>query len=148
MPLTRDSNFLCAQVAKVGGISKVLVAENAAYEGLLAERLTPLLLAAQAQFKFSHILAGSSAFSRSVLPRYRYQLQYCGGRKIGEDSREKSANPHSSKSAEYFSSNKSVFVQPPSCSLLSPGIRRATVPYIHEVRCVPYRVRYCIPVVL
>jgi hypothetical protein len=57
-------------VAKVGGISKVLVAENAAYEGLLAERLTPLLLAAQAQFKFSHILAGSSAFSRSVLPRY------------------------------------------------------------------------------
>jgi len=76
MPLTRDSNFLCAQVAKVGGISKVLVAENAAYEGLLAERLTPLLLAAQAQFKFSHILAGSSAFSRSVLPRYRYQLQY------------------------------------------------------------------------
>ncbi len=61
-------------MAKVGGISKVLVAENAAYEGLLAERLTPLLLAAQAQFKFSHILAGSSAFSRSVLPRYRYQL--------------------------------------------------------------------------
>jgi hypothetical protein len=87
MPRTRDSNFLCAQVAKVGGISKVLVAENAAYEGLLAERLTPLLLAAQAQFKFSHILAGSSAFSRSVLPRYPVPttVPYYGGRKSGRN---------------------------------------------------------------
>ena len=61
-------------MSKIGGIAKVLVAENAAYEGFLAEKLTPLLLAAQSQFKFSHILAGSSAFSRSLLPRYPYAL--------------------------------------------------------------------------
>jgi len=71
---SKNCTDIAAEVAKVGGITKVLVAENAAYEGLLAERLTPLLLAAQAQFKFSHILAGSSAFSRSVLPRVAAKL--------------------------------------------------------------------------
>ena len=66
------------QVSKIGGIAKVLVAENAAYEGFLAEKLTPLLLAAQSQFKFSHILAGSSAFSRSLLPRFASTpLSFC-----------------------------------------------------------------------
>ena len=32
------------------------------------------MLAAQEQFKFSHILAGSSAISRSVLPRVAAKL--------------------------------------------------------------------------
>jgi len=68
----------CANVAKeiaeVGGITKILVAENAAFEGFLPEKLAPMLLASQDQFKFTHILAGASAFSRSLLPRVAAKL--------------------------------------------------------------------------
>lgn len=68
----------CANVAKevaaVGGISKILVAEDAAFAGFLPEKLAPLLLASQDQFKFTHILAGASAFSRSLLPRVAAKL--------------------------------------------------------------------------
>ena len=53
---------------------KVIVAEAPVYDGFLAERLAPIVLAAQEQFKFSHILAGSSAISRSVLPRVAAKL--------------------------------------------------------------------------
>merc|ERR1712012_752120 len=63
-----------AEVAKIEGISKVIVAENAAYEGFLPENLSPLLLSAQDQFKFSHIVGGSSAFTRSLLPRVAAKL--------------------------------------------------------------------------
>jgi len=62
------------EIAAVPGVAKILVAENAAFEGFLPEKLTPLLLASQNQFKFSHILAGASAFSRSLLPRVAAQL--------------------------------------------------------------------------
>lgn len=62
------------EVAQISGISKILVAENAAFEGFLPEKLTPLLLASQDQFKFSHIIAGASAFSRSLLPRVAAKL--------------------------------------------------------------------------
>ena len=57
------------EVAAIQGLSKVLVVENKDYNGFMPERLTPLLLAAQDQFKFSHIVAGASAFSRGLLPR-------------------------------------------------------------------------------
>merc|ERR1712096_476961 len=43
------------------GISKVLVAEDAAFEGFMPE-------------KFTHIIAGASAFSRGLLPRVAAQL--------------------------------------------------------------------------
>jgi len=62
------------EVSSVPGVAKILVAENAAFEGFLPEKLTPLLLASQNQFKFSHIIAGASAFSRSLLPRVAAQL--------------------------------------------------------------------------
>jgi len=62
------------EVAGVPGISKILVAEDAAFNGFLPEKMAPLLKASQEQFKFSHILAGASAFSRSVLPRLAAQL--------------------------------------------------------------------------
>jgi len=68
----------CADVAKevaaIGGIGKILVAEDAAFDGFLPEKITPLLQASQNQFKFSHILAASSAFSRGVLPRLAAKL--------------------------------------------------------------------------
>lgn len=62
------------EVAAVAGVSKVLLADSAAYTGFLPEHLTPLLLAAQDQFKFTHILAAASSFSRAVLPRVAAQL--------------------------------------------------------------------------
>merc|ERR1712107_724358 len=61
-------------VASVAGVSKVLLADSPAYTGFLPEHLTPLLVSAQNQFKYTHIVAGASAFSRSVLPRLAAQL--------------------------------------------------------------------------
>jgi len=62
------------QVKQIEGISKVLIAEDPTYEGFLAEKLTPLVLAVQDQLKFSHIVGGSSAFTRSLLPRVAAKL--------------------------------------------------------------------------
>jgi electron transfer flavoprotein alpha subunit len=68
----------CAAVAKevaaVAGVTKVLLADSPAFTGFLPEHLTPLLVSTQNQFKFTHIIAGASAFSRSVLPRLAAQL--------------------------------------------------------------------------
>lgn len=58
-----------AEVAKVAGVKRVLVAESAAFAGFLPETLTPLVLAAQAQHKFTHIVAGASAFGKNLTPR-------------------------------------------------------------------------------
>jgi len=62
------------EVAGLDGVSKVLVAENAAFAGFLPEKLTPVLLASQDQFKFTHIIAGASALSRGLLPRVAAKL--------------------------------------------------------------------------
>ena len=51
-----------------------MVAESGDLAGNLAERLAPVVMAAQEQFKFSHIMANSSAISRSVLPRVAAKL--------------------------------------------------------------------------
>uniref|UniRef100_A0A8C9TCW3 Electron transfer flavoprotein subunit alpha n=1 Tax=Scleropages formosus TaxID=113540 RepID=A0A8C9TCW3_SCLFO len=52
------------EVSKVLGVKKVLVAQHDAYRGLLPEELTPLILASQKQFQFTHICAGASAFGK------------------------------------------------------------------------------------
>lgn len=62
------------EVAQAAGVSKVLVAEDAAFNGFLPEALTPLILATQDQFKFTHILAGASSFGKSLLPRVAAKL--------------------------------------------------------------------------
>jgi len=68
----------CGPVAKelaaVPGVAKVLVADSPSLKGFLPEHVTPVLQAAQDAFKFTHIVAGASAFSRSVLPRLAAQL--------------------------------------------------------------------------
>ncbi|XP_060068873.1 electron transfer flavoprotein subunit alpha, mitochondrial-like [Ylistrum balloti] len=68
----------CAKVAeevsKVEGVQKVLLADNEAFKGFLPESLTPLLMATQDQFKFSHILAGATAFGKSLIPRVAAKL--------------------------------------------------------------------------
>jgi electron transfer flavoprotein alpha subunit len=52
-------------------VSKLLVAESADYDGFLPERLCPLLVAAQEQFKFTHIIAGASAISKCVATKIK-----------------------------------------------------------------------------
>ncbi|XP_043280044.1 electron transfer flavoprotein subunit alpha, mitochondrial [Venturia canescens] len=61
-------------LCKVNGVSKVLVAENEAFKGFTPESLTPLILATQKQFNFSHILAGASSFGKALLPRVASKL--------------------------------------------------------------------------
>lgn len=61
-------------MAKAAGLSRVLVAEDAAFKGFTAESLTPLVLATQKQFSFTHIVAGASAFGKALLPRVAAKL--------------------------------------------------------------------------
>ncbi|XP_041975556.1 electron transfer flavoprotein subunit alpha, mitochondrial [Aricia agestis] len=61
-------------IAKASGVSKVLVAESDAFKGFTAESLTPLILATQKQFNFTHILAPATAFGKAVLPRVAAKL--------------------------------------------------------------------------
>ncbi|XP_801964.3 electron transfer flavoprotein subunit alpha, mitochondrial [Strongylocentrotus purpuratus] len=68
----------CAKVveelSKVSGVTRILVAESEEYKGFLPESLTPLLMATQTQFNFSHIAAGASSFGKSLLPRLAAKL--------------------------------------------------------------------------
>jgi electron transfer flavoprotein alpha subunit len=50
-------------------IKKILVAENAAFKGLLSESITPVLLDLQKKNNYTHILGGSSTFAKGILPR-------------------------------------------------------------------------------
>jgi electron transfer flavoprotein alpha subunit len=50
-------------------IKKIFVAENAAFKGLLSESVTPVLLDLQKKNNYTHILGGSSTFSKGILPR-------------------------------------------------------------------------------
>lgn len=65
---------IAAELCKANGVAKVLVAEDAALAGLLPERLTPLVIAAQKQFNATHIMAGASAVGKSLLPRVASKL--------------------------------------------------------------------------
>lgn len=58
----------------MSGVTKVLVAESDAFKGLTAESITPLVLAVQNQFKYTHIIAGASAFGKNVAPRIAAKL--------------------------------------------------------------------------
>lgn len=61
-------------MAKADGVTKLLVAENGAFKGFTAESLTPLILGAQKQFNYTHIIAGASAFGKALLPRVAAKL--------------------------------------------------------------------------
>lgn len=62
------------EVSKAVGLSRVLVADSEAMIGFVPERLTPLILATQQQFNFTHIVAGASALGKSLLPRVAAKL--------------------------------------------------------------------------
>ena len=53
--------------AKIAGVSKVLVADNPAYEFMLAENVSPLIVELAANY--SHVLAPASTNGKNVIPR-------------------------------------------------------------------------------
>ncbi len=55
------------EAAKLSGVSKVIVADNAAYEHLLAENVS--LLVADLGKDFTHILAPATSNGKNILPR-------------------------------------------------------------------------------
>ncbi|CAK9797214.1 Electron transfer flavoprotein subunit alpha, mitochondrial [Anthophora plagiata] len=61
-------------ISKANGVTKVLVADSDAFKGFLPEALTPLILAAQNEHKFTHILTGATAFGKALLPRVASKL--------------------------------------------------------------------------
>ncbi|KAL6267430.1 hypothetical protein P5V15_000506 [Pogonomyrmex californicus] len=59
---------------KAKGVSKVFLADSDAFKGFTAESLTPLILKLCNEHKFTHILAGASAFGKALLPRVAAKL--------------------------------------------------------------------------
>lgn len=57
------------EVCKIEGVKKVLVADNEAYKGQLAETVAPTIAAAHKQFNYTHIAAPASAVGKNVFPR-------------------------------------------------------------------------------
>ncbi|KAL4782645.1 ribosomal protein L1p/L10e family-domain-containing protein [Aspergillus varians] len=58
-----------AEAAKYKGVENVLAVENEAYEKGLPENYAPLLVENIKKGEFTHIVAGHSAFGKSLLPR-------------------------------------------------------------------------------
>jgi electron transfer flavoprotein alpha subunit len=69
-----NSSKIAEAVGKIPNVKRVLVAEDEKLKALLPERVTDVIVATQNQFKFSHIVAGASAFGRSVIPRLAAKL--------------------------------------------------------------------------
>jgi len=70
----KDVKGIAAEVGKASGVKKVLVADDASLEGLLPERIAPIILASQKQFNFTHIIGPSTAMAKNVLPRVAAKL--------------------------------------------------------------------------
>ncbi|KAF8562841.1 hypothetical protein P879_10394 [Paragonimus westermani] len=62
------------EVASISGVTRVLVADDAVYENGIAEKLTPLVLAAQSKVTASYLVVGCSTFGRDLLPRVAAKL--------------------------------------------------------------------------
>jgi electron transfer flavoprotein alpha subunit len=60
-------NAVAEAAAKINGVSKVLVADNAAYEHQLPEAIAPLI--AELASRFTHILAPATTGGKNLLPR-------------------------------------------------------------------------------
>lgn len=61
-------------MSKIKGVSKVLVANNPALKGQTAETVSDVVLSLQNQLKFTHIVAGATAFGKNVTPRIAAKL--------------------------------------------------------------------------
>ncbi|VDD88642.1 unnamed protein product [Enterobius vermicularis] len=69
-----NAKKIAETVGKTEHVKKVLVAQNEKLKGQLPERMTSVVLAAQKQFNFGSIVAGVSAFGRSLIPRVAAKL--------------------------------------------------------------------------
>lgn len=56
------------------GVSKVLLAKQASFKGHTAEAITDAVISLQNDLKFTHIVAGATAFGKNVLPRIAAKL--------------------------------------------------------------------------
>eukprot|EP00112_Aurelia_sp_Birch-Aquarium-sp1_P012647 Seg2660.3 transcript_id=Seg2660.3/GoldUCD/mRNA.D3Y31 product="Electron transfer flavoprotein subunit alpha mitochondrial" protein_id=Seg2660.3/GoldUCD/D3Y31 len=65
---------VAGEISKVTGVNRVLFANSDGYKGFLPEAIAPLILKAQEQFKFSHIVGCSSAITKNILPRVAAKL--------------------------------------------------------------------------
>ncbi|KAF9585739.1 hypothetical protein BGW38_000954, partial [Lunasporangiospora selenospora] len=57
------------EVAKLKGVSKVLVAKDPTYKHLLPETAASLLVETQKKYGFTHLVAPHSAFGKNIMPR-------------------------------------------------------------------------------
>lgn len=55
--------------AKTGGLEKIIMVENEAYERGLPENYAPLLVENIKKGGYTHVIVGHSAFGKNVLPR-------------------------------------------------------------------------------
>ncbi|XP_003746909.1 probable electron transfer flavoprotein subunit alpha, mitochondrial [Galendromus occidentalis] len=69
-----DVSGVASEAGKADGVKKLLVADDASLDGLLPERVAPVILASQKQFNFTHIVGPSTAFAKNVLPRVAAKL--------------------------------------------------------------------------
>ncbi|KAG0200616.1 hypothetical protein BGX28_006348 [Mortierella sp. GBA30] len=60
---------IVGEVAKLAGISKVLVAKDAAFAHALPESHASLLVETQKKHGFTHLVASHSAFGKNIMPR-------------------------------------------------------------------------------
>jgi electron transfer flavoprotein alpha subunit len=60
---------VAGEVAKLSGVSKVLVAKNDAFAHALPESHASLLVEAQKKLGFTHLIASHSAFGKNIMPR-------------------------------------------------------------------------------
>lgn len=66
---TEKTEETANQLKKFGNFKRILVAEHGAFKGLLSESVTPVLQDIQKKNNYTHILGGSSTFTKGVLPR-------------------------------------------------------------------------------
>jgi electron transfer flavoprotein alpha subunit len=64
-----DCGKVADEVAKIAGVGKVLLADDARFKGFMPESLSPIVVNAQKQHSYSHIAANSTAFGKNLLPR-------------------------------------------------------------------------------
>ena len=65
----KGAKTMAEEAAKVEGIEKIIVVDNAAYDRGLAENWAPLLVDNINKGGYSHVIVGHSAFGKNVLPR-------------------------------------------------------------------------------
>jgi len=63
-----------AAAAQISGVEKVLVAEDAALKGQVAEAVTAVLLDLHAKNNYTNILANGTVFGKNILPRLGAKL--------------------------------------------------------------------------